>query len=111
MMSDITLTKTYHGSNVIVGISGTSEAITRFFFGIYNWNGCPAECELEWIKEGMNGTPCLAKFQTDEERLLRALTNCEFALKKGNRAEVERGVMDTWDNAELDIFLNERRGV
>jgi hypothetical protein len=111
MLSNITLSKTYHGSNVIVGISGTTENITRFFYGIFNWDGCPAECELEWIKEGTNGSCCLAKFQTDEERLLRALMNCEFASKKGERGKVEKDVITAWDEVEMDIFLNERRNV
>lgn len=111
MLSSIALSKTYHGANVIVGISGTTENITRFFWGVYNWDGCSDDCELEWMEEGVNGSSCLAKFQTNEERLLKALMNCEFALKKGNREEVRKNVMEIWDGAELDIFLNERRNV
>ena len=71
----ITLSKQMWGANVYIGISSESEQeITEFFNGIYNFNGCPENTELDWISRDTS-LRCLAIFQTNPKRFQRAIYN------------------------------------
>lgn len=116
-MTNVKLSKSIYGANIIVGISSNSkEDITYCFNHIYNLNGCPSNTELEWINE--IPPKYFAKFQTGERRFLECLSNQYiFNILKDNpekeettkiRAEGASYAFSIYQQMEYDLFLTNR---
>lgn len=114
---DVKLSKGFYGDNIIIGIEANKiEEVNRCFNDIYNFNGCPAFTELEWIKEIPPNY--FAKFQTNEKRFLGYLANryiFDMLLNYPNKKETTRIRTDAIKNAinkyeciEEDFFLIDR---
>lgn len=117
---NVILSRENYGANIYVGVKGLKDDIVRFFNGVYNWGGCSAHCELEWIGQiGSNGSSAyLAKFQTNEERFVKSLynINLSFLTNSGQkietitaRREARRLTQKTFNNMNHDPFLIDER--